>query len=101
MRGLRTTMLEGRLSMRLSAPADMVGTGVPLFRFYFLGGNKPYRRTPLSHPHTKKPRRRRRGPTPHHTNWRRLEFPRGMGEAGESPVQTAIREFREETGIAV
>ena len=29
------------------------------------------------------------------------EFPRGMGEAGESPVQTAIREFREETGIAV
>ncbi|MEK0307117.1 NUDIX hydrolase [Bifidobacterium sp. IMAU50988] len=27
------------------------------------------------------------------------EFPRGMGEPGESPVQTAIRELAEETGL--
>ncbi|NMN02451.1 NUDIX hydrolase [Bifidobacterium panos] len=29
------------------------------------------------------------------------EFPRGMGEPGENAEQTAAREFREETGIAV
>ena len=29
------------------------------------------------------------------------EFPRGMGEPGEHAEQTAAREFREETGIAV
>lgn len=29
------------------------------------------------------------------------EFPRGMGEMGETAEQTAIRELREETGIAV
>lgn len=29
------------------------------------------------------------------------EFPRGMGEKDETSVQTAIREFREETGIVV
>ena len=28
-----------------------------------------------------------------------LEFPRGMGEPGESMVETALRELREETGI--
>lgn len=27
------------------------------------------------------------------------EFPRGMGERGESPEQTALREFHEETGL--
>lgn len=27
------------------------------------------------------------------------EFPRGMGEPGESPIQTAIRELKEETGL--
>lgn len=27
------------------------------------------------------------------------EFPRGMGEPGESPEQTALREFHEETGL--
>lgn len=27
------------------------------------------------------------------------EFPRGMGEPGETPEQTALREFHEETGL--
>lgn len=29
-----------------------------------------------------------------------LEFPRGMGEPGESTIETAIRELREETGVS-
>lgn len=28
------------------------------------------------------------------------EFPRGMGEAGEDPARTAIRELKEETGLS-
>ena len=28
-----------------------------------------------------------------------LEFPRGMGETGETPIQTAVRECTEETGL--
>lgn len=60
--------------MRLNAPADMVGTGVPLlFRFYFLAeadltGERPF------HTCTQDPWQRRRSPNPHHTNWRRLLF---------------------------
>ena len=72
MRGAPVTTFAGRCSMRLSAPADMVGTGVPLFFGSILGGNKPNRRTPLSYPHTRKPRQRHRYSHPHHTNWRRL-----------------------------
>lgn len=60
--------------MRLNAPADMVGTGVPLlFRFYFLAeadltGERPF------HTCTQDPWQRRRSPNPHRTNWRRLLF---------------------------
>lgn len=60
--------------MRLNAPADMVGTGVPLlFRFYFLAeadltGERPF------HTCTQDLWQRRRSPNPHHTNWRRLLF---------------------------
>lgn len=48
MRGVPATTSAGGCSMRLSAPADMAGTGVPLlFRFYFLAetnltGERPF-----------------------------------------------------------
>ena len=31
--------------------------------------------------------------------YRNWDFPKGEGEAGESPLETAVRETREETGI--
>jgi putative (di)nucleoside polyphosphate hydrolase len=35
----------------------------------------------------------------HATGTARWDIPKGMGDPGESPIQTAIRETREETGL--